>query len=809
MQRFVRVILATAAIAAALGLGVPTAAADETADAFEDALAAWHPADVDPSASAGKLTEFGADALAGCESGSLREWTLDSGAVARLFWIDCGSPAAAVDRLSAEWSDYYYVPAPTVTPAFGENVELIARYTIDMDPPLLYRMWAQGPHFVGVGRACEDDDVACEEANARDAQSIAALAPAALSELPPPELAGNDPMSGFVPSDDGTWAVRWSSPTDTTVQGENARCGDGRATQFVDTRGETVKVFWVECPTLARAQELAVDYWSGWDSSGLVPVYGSAYDGVVRDGTPDVTTIYRWWLQGTRYVQVEQSCADGDEARCAERTAEYEQAIVAMLPGQLQILTDWRKALWALVVLLGVPIATYLVILIPRGIIARHRQREVDPASEPDASARYISVDTIVQRARTGRIVRRIILVVVGTTISLLVVWWALFSGQFAIQVIGLFVAPIAVFFLVSGLLDLLWKPNRLVRPPHRRGRPSARGLAGALLRGLAVLIAVSTLVLYLFIVLFMWFNGLQSEAAFRAQIEQTLAQADGLARFFPQVLLWLQDLRRTGWVVMIFFAMVALPIFLAYLLDRLGKRLARRSLQETLAQDDRPYFLYLRGFDEDQLRIDESLGRRGFLEVFSPFGRPRFEEVLAEQLSGWGPVIAISGAKQRLADLGAAKISLGGNQWQAKVQEWVRGARAIVLSATPREVRDGLKWEIEHLATIDDAPAVILVISPWPRAERQRRWSGFLDSAAKWPMFQQLVTRRAPSATSILTYSTTRGWTAYGATRRWDWSYAASLRIAIQRGDLEDIANTPDAPGTQPSPAEREPEPV
>jgi hypothetical protein len=326
------------------------------------------------------------------------------------------------------------------------------------------------------------------------------------------------------------------------------------------------------------------------------------------------------------------------------------------------------------------------------------------------------------------------------------------------------------------------------------------------LLRGSALILAVSMPVLYLLAVLFMWYYGLQSDAAFRAEIDRSLAEAEGTGRLLPYALLGLHQLQRSGWIVVLFFLMVAIPIFLAYLVDRVGRRLARSSLHDTLARDERPHFLYLRAFDEDGLRIDESLGRRGFLEVFSPFGRPRFEEVLAEQLSAWGPVIAISGTKRVMQDLGAAKMSFDGGEWRDYVRTWVGGARAVVLSATPSQVREGLEWEIAHLATREGAPPIVLVIAPWPRAERRRRWDAFLASASRWGMFRALLEHPAPSAAHILTYSESRGWTTYGARRRWDWSYAASLLAAIENGDLEPSPSA-QASVDAPPPAERQPE--
>ena len=67
-----------------------------------------------------------------------------------------------------------------------------------------------------------------------------------------------------------------------------------------------------------------------------------------------------------------------------------------------------------------------------------------------------------------------------------------------------------------------------------------------------------------------------------------------------------------TGTFALVFLVMLVVPAFVAYLVNRVGKRLVTRGLKDTLEEDTRPYFLYLRGFDEDTLRIDESVGRRG-----------------------------------------------------------------------------------------------------------------------------------------------------------------------------------------------------
>ncbi len=168
---------------------------------------------------------------------------------------------------------------------------------------------------------------------------------------------------------------------------------------------------------------------------------------------------------------------------------------------------------------------------------------------------------------------------------------------------------------------------------------------------------------------------------------------------------------------------------------------------------------------------------------------------MLVEYLSQYGPVIAIAGATQVPPALGAAMVSLGNDAWRAMVPEWRAGARAVVMSATPREVRAGLEWEMEHIAANAHGVRIMLVVSPWPRAEVERRWAGFLERAGRWPLFRPLVEHPMPSGVEVMTYSVPNGWRGYGARRRWDWSYAASIITAMENGDF-DLPTGPEAPG-------------
>ena len=306
--------------------------------------------------------------------------------------------------------------------------------------------------------------------------------------------------------------------------------------------------------------------------------------------------------------------------------------------------------------------------------------------------------------------------------------------------------------------------------------------MAGGGLRAAAAATAVLALLGYLACALLFLLVTYKTPQATRGMVSSMLASADPLAVGLGGLLGFAAELERDGLMPVLFLGVLAGPMALAYLLDRLGRRLAQRSLPTVLAADTRPHLLYLRGFEEDDLRITPSLARTGVLQWLSPFGRPRFEEVLVGYLARFGPVIAIAGQSGRaLPELGAAKASFADDQWRDKVHAWMGQALAVVVAATPDRVRDGLLWELVQLSDAERRPRVLLVTAPWPRAQLLARWEGFLAAASRLPLFAALAARDFPSGVQVMTFTTEDGWRGYGSSRRWDWTYAAALVAAVE----------------------------
>jgi hypothetical protein len=728
----------------------------------------------------------------GCDEGRVIQWADDTGRTAGFVWARCGDPRTATELLNLAWASNGMFPAPDLPPAFGDGLELVSPYP-GFDG--VNRLWTQGEWYLAVASSCPIGALPeCSRFTADWAHQLAGIVGLDVAPIPAIERIPGDFFAAWEPTDDNGWRLSHSDP----LSGEDlARCLDGASSDWTGVDGAYVQVYWVRCEDPLVAFAFQQEKWQNLkDVSGLQLAFGAGLDRVSRYPVNDsVDGVARSWVQGNLYVNVQTSCPAGDSAVCATRTATYAHELAALLPGDVtpDTSTDRMTSETALLVL-AVPIGTMLVLFVPQRLYFWARSR----GYSADGGADFTSVDSLVRRVRITRIIRRLIVTALAITAWFLT--WDVSSALGLGQLAWVFLSPFLLFFVFSLLLRLVWRPHPLIRAAKRRGRPSALSVLGSVVRGIATLIAGVSVVSYFFSSMLLIADRFVTPATIQSSIDLAFAEPWALP---PYTLLMgmrfiVHALDSSGTYVLVFFVLLAVPVTVSYFIDRFGQRLARRGLQQTLATDDRPYFLYLRGFDEDRLRIDESVGRRGFLELFTPFGRPRFEEVLVEYLSLYGPVIAIAGSRQVLSDLGAAKISLGNDEWRDRVIHWSQGARAVVMSATPREVRAGLEWEMQHVAARAENIRILLVVSPWSRREVARRWAGFLERAGNLPVFRALAVRPMPSGVQVMTYSPGRGWHGYGSRRRWDWSYAASIVTAMDNGDLDvpDGASA-DAPAT------------
>ncbi len=148
----------------------------------------------------------------------------------------------------------------------------------------------------------------------------------------------------------------------------------------------------------------------------------------------------------------------------------------------------------------------------------------------------------------------------------------------------------------------------------------------------------------------------------------------------------------------------------------------------------------------------------------------------MATLLDAVGPVVAISPPGTKLPPLGAARITLDNDNWQSQVEEWASQARAIVLGATPGEVRAGFLWELELVARHLDTVPVIVVVAPFRKRELTRRLHTFLGASWAWTY----PLDRASGGMMVACHLPHLGWRAFGARRRTDLGYAVAVRECL-----------------------------
>ncbi|WP_182908583.1 hypothetical protein [Microbispora sp. H13382] len=120
-------------------------------------------------------------------------------------------------------------------------------------------------------------------------------------------------------------------------------------------------------------------------------------------------------------------------------------------------------------------------------------------------------------------------------------------------------------------------------------------------------------------------------------------------------------------------------------------------------------YLLYLRPFSIDPLMALPPAEAPGW-GFRSPFELPGLtqEEFLVRQFRGLGRVVAIGQPGERLPEIGAERGYLPVEEWQESVSRLLRGAHAVIMTASPGP---GTMWEFtEAVRTVAPARLLLLV---------------------------------------------------------------------------------------------------
>ncbi|CAA7620684.1 membrane hypothetical protein [Candidatus Terasakiella magnetica] len=163
----------------------------------------------------------------------------------------------------------------------------------------------------------------------------------------------------------------------------------------------------------------------------------------------------------------------------------------------------------------------------------------------------------------------------------------------------------------------------------------------------------------------------------------------------------------------------------------RLRRRYASPAARSVLSRDTRSPVLLLRSFIDDDLPFEYT----GVMDYFYRSDRT-FEEVVTDQLWGFGPVIAIGQPGEAVPRSGAVREYVSHDEWQHLVEKLVGQASLILMILGPTP---GFGWELQRMVRLNCLDKVVLVMPPLSDLEVKRRWGvlvsemGLSDKAAEF----------------------------------------------------------------------------
>jgi hypothetical protein len=172
-----------------------------------------------------------------------------------------------------------------------------------------------------------------------------------------------------------------------------------------------------------------------------------------------------------------------------------------------------------------------------------------------------------------------------------------------------------------------------------------------------------------------------------------------------------------------------------------IARRFALVSVENLSQLDSRPPILFLRSFQDDQVKLSwERRGRfRNLMAVGEP--SPTLDHVLLDEVTPSGPVFAI-GVPGRPPPFGAARTYADDREWQDVVTQLSERAKAIVIVV---DETSGVKWELDHIRDKGHAAKTLYLLPPrsaaWALSSEIFRREVFEKETADWVADEALLT--------------------------------------------------------------------
>lgn len=198
------------------------------------------------------------------------------------------------------------------------------------------------------------------------------------------------------------------------------------------------------------------------------------------------------------------------------------------------------------------------------------------------------------------------------------------------------------------------------------------------------------------------------------------------------------------------------------------GKQVAAATAAEARAADPRAPILLLRNFRDDFLKLRRSWSYLGFFADFVRGQEVTLEELIAERLKQFGPVIAVAQPGQKIPPYGFSKMWLP-DKWQHEVGKLISESQLIVfILGEVADKDEGLGWELATVLAQVPPQRVVMVVPPSDEAE------------LLWKKFCQLSDHKLKGRISwrdcILTFSDSWEAVPHGSGKRRERDYRRSL---------------------------------
>ena len=159
------------------------------------------------------------------------------------------------------------------------------------------------------------------------------------------------------------------------------------------------------------------------------------------------------------------------------------------------------------------------------------------------------------------------------------------------------------------------------------------------------------------------------------------------------------------------------------------GKRHRVLLADEIRKKDARPPVTYLRSF-----KGERSLNSQ--------------EQILARIFTDVGPLIAIGRPGENLPLLGASRMYVADDDWQATVQRFIAESRLTIIRI---DQTDGLLWEVKH-AINNCRPEQVALLVP-PQGSAYDAFKATADTFLRWPLPPNPYKKKAQRAISGVVY--------------------------------------------------------